>query len=65
MSRASASEFSAGSHTPLLCNLLLLAHDYETYIIHQFACKYQAKSGDKQGALNPLNLQVRYKLDVQ
>ena len=30
--RASASEFSAGSHTSLLCNLLQLARDYETVI---------------------------------
>ena len=56
---------SARSHTPLLCNLLWLACDYETCIIHQFACKYQAKPGDEQGALSPLNLQVRCKLDEQ
>ena len=61
---ASALEFLAGSHT-FLCILLRLAHDYETCIIHRFACKYQAKSRDKHGAPSPLNLQARWKLNVQ
>ena len=54
--------FGAGSYTSLLCNFLRLTRDY---IIRQFTCKYQAKSGDKQGAPSPLNLQVRSKLDIQ
>ena len=33
VSRASTLEFSAESHTSLLCNLLQLTHDYETCII--------------------------------